>query len=65
VPPFVQIAHALRPLLTTRLFERDQLAVAPEIERRFAEDVEQRGAAAASASDRIARQVEERTAAPS
>jgi hypothetical protein len=65
VPPFVQIAHALRPLLTTRLFERDQLAVAPEIERRFAVDVEQRGAAAASASDRIARQVEERTAAPS
>lgn len=65
VPPFVMAAHVLRPLLTTRLFERDQLAMARELERRFSEDVEQRGAAAASASERIARQVEERTAAPS
>lgn len=65
VPPFVQLAHALRPLLTTRLFERDQLAIAPELERRFEQDVEQRGAAAASASERIARQVGERTGAPS
>ena len=64
-PPFVQAAHALRPLLTTRLFERDQLAVAPELERRFEQDVEQRGAAAASASERIARNVGQRTAAPS
>jgi NAD(P)-dependent dehydrogenase (short-subunit alcohol dehydrogenase family) len=60
-PPFVQAAQALRPLLTTRLFERDQLAVAPELERRFEQDVEQRGAAAASASERIVRQVEEST----
>jgi NAD(P)-dependent dehydrogenase (short-subunit alcohol dehydrogenase family) len=65
VPPFVQVAQALRPLLTTRLFERDQLAVAPELERRFEQDVEQRGAAAASASERIARQIQERTATPS
>src|SRR5581483_1722572 len=65
VPPFVQVAQALRPLLTTRLFERDQLAIAPELERRFAQDVEERGAVAASASERIATQVAERTAAPS
>jgi NAD(P)-dependent dehydrogenase (short-subunit alcohol dehydrogenase family) len=65
VPPFVVIAHALRPLLTTRLFERDQLAVAPELERAFSEDIAARGAAAASVSERISRQVEERTAAPS
>jgi NAD(P)-dependent dehydrogenase (short-subunit alcohol dehydrogenase family) len=65
VPPFVHAAHALRPLLTTPLFERDARAVAPELERRFEEDVQQRGAAAASASERIARQVGERTAAPS
>jgi NAD(P)-dependent dehydrogenase (short-subunit alcohol dehydrogenase family) len=65
VPPFVGLAHALRPLLTTRLFERDQLTIAPELERRFAEDVERRGAAAASASERVSHQVEERTAAPS
>jgi NAD(P)-dependent dehydrogenase (short-subunit alcohol dehydrogenase family) len=63
-PPFVQAAQALRPLLTTRLFERDQLAIAPELERRFEQDVERRGAAAASASQRIVRQVEESTEQP-
>src|SRR5437764_11446341 len=65
VPPFVIAAHALRSLLTTRVFERDQLTIAPELERSFEQDVEQRGAAAASASERIWRQVEEHTAAPS
>jgi NAD(P)-dependent dehydrogenase (short-subunit alcohol dehydrogenase family) len=63
-PQFVYAAHAFRPLLTTRLFERDALAVAPELERRFEQDVEERGAAAASASERIVRQVGERTGAP-
>ena len=65
VPQFVVIAHALRPLLTTRLFERDQLAVAPELERAFSEDIAARGAAAASVSERIAGQVKERTGAAS
>jgi NAD(P)-dependent dehydrogenase (short-subunit alcohol dehydrogenase family) len=65
VPPFVLVAHVLRPLLTTRLFERDARAAVPELERRFEQDVEQRGAAAASASERIGRQVEERAGAPS
>ena len=65
VPPFVIAAHVLRSLLTTRLFERDQLAVAPELARRFSEDIADRGATAASVSERISRQVEEQTAAPS
>jgi NAD(P)-dependent dehydrogenase (short-subunit alcohol dehydrogenase family) len=65
VPTFVHAAHALRPLLTTRLFERQTFGIAPDLERRFAEDVEERGAAAASASERISRQVGERAAAPS
>jgi NAD(P)-dependent dehydrogenase (short-subunit alcohol dehydrogenase family) len=57
-PPFVYIAHALRPLLTTPLFERDQLAIAPELERRFSDDVTQRGSAAASVSARIGGQLD-------
>lgn len=63
-PPFVYAAQALRPLLTTPVFERDARAVAPELERQFEQDVEERGAAAASASERIVRQVEERAGAP-
>jgi NAD(P)-dependent dehydrogenase (short-subunit alcohol dehydrogenase family) len=63
VPPFMYAAHALRPLLTTPLFERDSRASAPELERRFEQDAAERGAAAASASPRIVRQVEERSAA--
>ena len=62
VPTFVYAAHALRPLLTTPLLEHDSFAVAPELERRFEEDVEQRGAEAASTSERIAAQVHEPTA---
>ena len=33
-PPFVVAAHRFRTLLTTRAFERDLLAVAPDMERR-------------------------------
>jgi NAD(P)-dependent dehydrogenase (short-subunit alcohol dehydrogenase family) len=62
-PPFVVAAHLFRTLLTTRAFERDLLAVAPEMERRFRADLEERGAAAASASERIAGQVHERVQA--
>jgi hypothetical protein len=52
------MAHVLRPLLTTRLMERDQLAVAPEIERLFEQDLARRGAAAASVSHRVEEQIE-------
>jgi NAD(P)-dependent dehydrogenase (short-subunit alcohol dehydrogenase family) len=57
VPRFVHAVHALRPLLTTRLMERDQLAAAPEMERAFRQDLAERGVEGASASDRVANQV--------
>jgi len=57
-PRFVMVAHALRPLLTTALFERDQRVAAPDIERIFEEEVRQRGAEHASVSDRVAGQLE-------
>jgi hypothetical protein len=38
-PRFVYVAHGLRPLLTTRMFERDQLKAAPEMERIFQQKV--------------------------
>jgi hypothetical protein len=57
VPKFVYIAHALRPLLTTPIMERDQLAIAPEMERAFRQDLAERGVEGASASDRVADQV--------
>ncbi len=49
--------HALRPLLTTRLFERDTFAIAPEMEARFRQDLADRGVTGASLSERIASQV--------
>jgi NAD(P)-dependent dehydrogenase (short-subunit alcohol dehydrogenase family) len=55
---FVYLAHALRPLMTTPMFERDQLKVAPEIERVFQQEVCERGVAGASMSDRVAAQLE-------
>jgi NAD(P)-dependent dehydrogenase (short-subunit alcohol dehydrogenase family) len=57
VPWFVQAAHVLRPLLTTRFFERDLLAVVPDMERAFERDLAERGQAHASVSERIASQV--------
>jgi NAD(P)-dependent dehydrogenase (short-subunit alcohol dehydrogenase family) len=59
-PKFVWAAHALRPLLTTPLFERDQRAAAPEMERVFREELTERGAASASTSDRVAAQLSRR-----
>jgi NAD(P)-dependent dehydrogenase (short-subunit alcohol dehydrogenase family) len=56
-PPFVTAAHVLRPLMTARLVERDQISAAPEIERLFREDAATRGTMAASVSERIARQL--------
>jgi hypothetical protein len=44
-PPFVRIAHVLRAATTTRIFERDLLAAAPEIERLFAEQAAEEGGA--------------------
>lgn len=57
VPPFLRAVHALRPLLTTRLFERDYLAIAPEMEQAFLESAAARGASAASASRRVSSQL--------
>jgi NAD(P)-dependent dehydrogenase (short-subunit alcohol dehydrogenase family) len=57
-PRFVQLAHALRPALTTRFFERDQLAAAPELTRVFEAEIGERGVDGASVSERIAEQVE-------
>jgi NAD(P)-dependent dehydrogenase (short-subunit alcohol dehydrogenase family) len=56
-PRFVYAAHALRPLLATRLFERDVLAAAPEMERAFRQELAERGVEGASVSERVARQL--------
>jgi NAD(P)-dependent dehydrogenase (short-subunit alcohol dehydrogenase family) len=56
-PRFVYLAHALRALSTTRLMERDQLAVAPEMERVFRDEVTERGREGASISERTAGQL--------
>ena len=57
-PRFVIAAHILRSLLTTSLFERDSLAVAPDLARMFEAEVSERGVEHASASDRVAAQIE-------
>jgi NAD(P)-dependent dehydrogenase (short-subunit alcohol dehydrogenase family) len=44
-PPFVRIAHVLRAATTTRVFERDLLRAAPDIERLFAEQAAAEGGA--------------------
>jgi NAD(P)-dependent dehydrogenase (short-subunit alcohol dehydrogenase family) len=56
-PWFVYAAHALRALLTTRIVERDQLAVAPEMERAFQQELAERGVEGASVSERVASQL--------
>jgi NAD(P)-dependent dehydrogenase (short-subunit alcohol dehydrogenase family) len=56
-PRFAQLAHVLRPLLTTRLMESDQLKAAPDIERLFEQEIAERGLEGASASDRTATQL--------
>lgn len=56
-PRYMQVAHLIRPALTTRLFERDWRAAAPDISRLYDEDVRTRGAAGASVSDRVGRQL--------
>jgi NAD(P)-dependent dehydrogenase (short-subunit alcohol dehydrogenase family) len=62
-PKFVYAAHALRPLLATRVMQRDQLAAAPEMERAFRQDLAERGLEGASVSERTARQLAHATEA--
>jgi NAD(P)-dependent dehydrogenase (short-subunit alcohol dehydrogenase family) len=56
-PKFVYAAHVARPLLATRVMERDSLAAAPEMERAFQQELAERGLEGASVSDRTARQL--------
>jgi NAD(P)-dependent dehydrogenase (short-subunit alcohol dehydrogenase family) len=56
VPEYLRVVQAMRALLTTRLFERDQLAVAAEMEDVFVETQAACGTEAASASERTAAQ---------
>jgi NAD(P)-dependent dehydrogenase (short-subunit alcohol dehydrogenase family) len=53
-PKFVRAAHVLRAALTTRPFQRDLVAAAPDIERLFAEQVSERGRRETSVSERVA-----------
>jgi NAD(P)-dependent dehydrogenase (short-subunit alcohol dehydrogenase family) len=59
-PRWVQVAHVLRATLTTRVFERDLVAAAPEIERLFEEQVAERGRLETSVSDRVRDQLTSR-----
>jgi NAD(P)-dependent dehydrogenase (short-subunit alcohol dehydrogenase family) len=43
LPGFVRIAHVARPLLQTRLVERDQLKAAPDMRRLFVEQADRDG----------------------
>jgi NAD(P)-dependent dehydrogenase (short-subunit alcohol dehydrogenase family) len=56
-PRFVYAAHWLRPLLTTRLVERDQLAAVPEMDRAYQQELAERGSEGASLSERVAAQM--------
>jgi NAD(P)-dependent dehydrogenase (short-subunit alcohol dehydrogenase family) len=51
-PPFVRIAHVLRAATTTRVFERDMIAAAPEIERLFEAQAAEDGALQISLGER-------------
>jgi NAD(P)-dependent dehydrogenase (short-subunit alcohol dehydrogenase family) len=56
-PRFVYAAHALRPVLNTRAMQRDQLAIAPMMERAFEQELADRGLEGASIGERAARQL--------
>ena len=56
-PRFVQLAHVLRAASTTRLFERQVLAAAPDIERLFQAQAAERGLLAVSVSDRVSARI--------
>jgi NAD(P)-dependent dehydrogenase (short-subunit alcohol dehydrogenase family) len=53
-PRFVALAHAVRPLLTTRIIEGAMLGAAPEMDRAFRQQLAERGRAGASVSERTA-----------
>jgi NAD(P)-dependent dehydrogenase (short-subunit alcohol dehydrogenase family) len=53
-PKFVRAAHVVRAALTTRVFARELVAAAPEIEQLFAEQVGERGRLETSVSERVA-----------
>ena len=57
VPSFVVIAHALRPLLTTGLIERGELAAVPEMDQAFRDQLADQGLKGASVSERVAGQL--------
>lgn len=57
-PRFVQLAHVLRPALTTRFFERELIEAVPEMTRLFEQEISERGVEGASVSERIAPQIE-------
>jgi NAD(P)-dependent dehydrogenase (short-subunit alcohol dehydrogenase family) len=52
-PGFVRFAHLFRPILTTRLIERDTLRAAPQIEAEFQRSARADGLARASVSRRV------------
>lgn len=52
LPGFVRAAHVARPLLQTRLVERDQLKAAPDIRRHFVEQAEREGGRSAALGPR-------------
>ncbi len=56
-PGFVRLAHLLRPLLTTRLLERDMLRAAPKIVADFQQSAQATGADHASVSNRTRAQL--------
>jgi NAD(P)-dependent dehydrogenase (short-subunit alcohol dehydrogenase family) len=57
-PRFVALAHVLRPVLTSAIFERDLVAAAPEMASIFEQEIAERGVEAASVSDRVVAQLE-------
>jgi NAD(P)-dependent dehydrogenase (short-subunit alcohol dehydrogenase family) len=57
VPPFMRVLQAIRPLLTTRLVEADELRIAPEMERAWQQELAEKGVEGASVSDRVAGQI--------
>src|SRR5947209_4577575 len=56
-PPVMRVGHLMRAATTTRLFERDWRAAAPEISQLFEAEISERGVGGASVSDRIGHQM--------
>jgi len=56
-PQFVRVAHLMRSAMQTRALSWNLYAVAPDIDRIFAQEAERQGAEAASASEKVRPQV--------